>query len=178
MRAPPIMHVIVALLLSPSAVVGQARNSNTSLPSTDKAAGFLTRLAGTWRFEMYAAGQRGPVASGQREMRLMGDSTKLAWTETFDSRSDTGVGILGHNAATDAWYVLGAYTHEPNPVVLIGRADHSAHTVTFDAAPSDVGLARLGTFVASELRLIDVNHFEWVSTDGRWRTVFTRAGHS
>src|SRR5207247_2493955 len=64
--------------------------------------------------------------------------------------SHAGSGFLGYNAATDAWYELGAYAHEPNPVVLVGRADRSGRILMFD--PLEI-TSRPGTYVSSELRL-------------------------
>src|SRR2546427_9898981 len=78
--------------------------------------------------------QTRPVTSGQRQMRLLGDSTKLVWTESFDTKSDTGTGILGYDSAKGVYYVLGAYTHEPHPMVQIGRADGSGRTIRFGPA--------------------------------------------
>jgi len=116
------------------------------------------------------------VASGQRELRLLRDSTKLVWTESFDTKSDTGTGILGYDSAKRVYYVLGAYTHEPHPTVLIGRADESGRTILFDPAAGN--LETPGVLIASEFRLVDIAHFEWVASDGRWRVVFTRIGGS
>ena len=39
-------------------------------------------------------------------------------------------------------------------------------------------MASPGTFVRSEVRLIDADHFGWVASDGSWRAVFTRVGKS
>jgi len=109
-------------------------------------------------------------------MRLLSDSTKLVWTESFDTKSDTGTGILGYDSAKDVYYVLGAYTHEPHPMAQIGRADGSGRAILFDPASGNLEIP--GLFVASELRLVDATHFEWVASDGRWRVVFTRIGSS
>ncbi len=174
MRVPPATCVVLALFFVPTSL-SQGRASNAWVPSSVGAESLLTPLVGTWHFDMYSADRHDPVTSGQREMRLMSDSTKLAWTETFRGRSDIGTGILGYNAATNAYYVLGVYTHEPNPVVLTGRADPSTRSITFDPAPTNPGLAKAGIFEASTLRLIDANDFEWVASDGSWRTVFSRA---
>ncbi len=156
-------YLVAALVLLPRFVLGQAGQSNRSLPSTPQ--GFLALLAGTWHFDLYSQGYHGPVASGQREMRLLADSMKLTWSETY-------------NTATGAYYQLGAVEHEPSPMILIGRVDRSGNTVVFDVASTDARLARPGIYVRSELRLIDPDHFEWVTSDGRGRGVFNRIGHS
>jgi hypothetical protein len=50
--------------------------------------------------------------------------------------------------------------------------------VVFDAGSSDVRVAKPGIYATSELRLVDSDHFEWVTLDGSWRGVFNRIGHS
>jgi len=169
MKRSSVTSLFAAFLVLPSVLVSQTGTLKTP----------VTRISG--------------VATVLIKMRLLSDSTKLAWTETPVDRphrgtsvqgyrtaanvdqSHAGSGFLGYNAATDAWYVLGAYAHEPNPVVLVGRADRSGRTLMFD--PLEI-TSRPGTYVSSELRLIDAEHFEWVASDGGWRAVFTRVGHS
>src|SRR5882762_4446516 len=96
MRVPPATCVVLALFFVPTSL-SQGRASNAWVPSSVGAESLLTPLVGTWHFGMYSADRHDPVTSGQREMRLMSDSTKLAWTETFRGRSDIGTGILGYN---------------------------------------------------------------------------------
>jgi len=175
MKAPARYLIIVALLTLPGFLVAQTPQSNESLPITPER--LLAVLAGTWHFDEYSEGSPGPVGSGQREMRLSADSMKLIWTESFVGRSDNDTGILGYNSATGAYYVLGALTHEPSPMILIGRADRSGRAVVFDVASTDIRLAKRGIYVTSELRLLDADHFEWGASDGRGRVVFNRIGH-
>jgi hypothetical protein len=111
-------------------------------------------------------------------MRLWSDSTKLTWTETFIGEPKTGTGVLGYNTATGAYYLLGALERQPSPMILIGRADSSGHALVFDAGSTDIRVARPAIYARSELRLVDANHFEWVTFDGSWRGVFNRIGHS
>ena len=189
MKARSISQVIATLLALPSLLVSQARVSNVSTlgffadtlarrtPSWNAGGvqALVTALEGKWRFEVFSPNQTAPIASGQREMRLLDDSTKLAWTETSIGQSSVGNGVLGYNYATGAWYVVGAYTHEPDPVVLVGRADSSGHVLVLD--PVEI-TNRPGPFVSSELRIVDTNQLEWVASDGRWRILFTRIGRS
>ncbi len=168
--------VTAAASLGSSPLVSQARPSHTSRLSSVRPQAVIAELAGLWHFDLYTSSQTRPVTSGQRQMRLLSDSTKLVWTESFDTRSDTGTGILGYDSAKRVYYVLGAYTHEPHPMAQIGRADASGHTILFDPAAGNLEIP--GLLVASELRLVDAAHFEWVASDGRWRAVFTRIGSS
>ncbi len=172
----PGCYLVAAFVVLPRLLVAQIVQSNEPIPSRPQ--GLLALLAGTWHFDLYSQASNGPVASGQREMRLLADSMKLTWRETVVGRSETGAGILGYNAATGAYYLLGAIEHEPSPMILIGRVDRSGHTVVFDVASADIRLAKPGIYVTSELRLVDADHFEWVTSDGRGRGVFNRIGHS
>jgi hypothetical protein len=161
MQARSITLAVAALFTVPSLLVSQASPSNTQTlgsfveipsenapgPSTGSVQALMIALAGKWRFDVFSLSQAAPIASGQREMRLLDDSTKLAWTETFIGQSRVGSGMLGYNSATGVWYLVGAYTHEPDPVVLIGRADSSDHVLVFD--PVEV-TSRPGAFVSSK----------------------------
>ncbi len=169
-----VSHVIAAGFLASSSLQGQALTSNASLVSTPQPQAVIAGLAGNWHFDLYQLGHTSPVASGERQMRLLSDSTKLVWTESFDTKSDTGTGILGYDSAKGVYYVLGAYTHEPHPTVLMGRAEGSGRTILFD--PASGTLETPGLLIASELRIVDTAHFEWVASGGGWRVVFTRIG--
>ena len=174
MRISRTHYAILALFFLPAFLLKNGTARHASQPSVVAAGELLQTLAGNWKFQMYAAGRTDPVASGERVMQLMSDSTKLAWSETFAGQRDTGTGVLGHNSTTDAYYMLGVYTHQPNPIVLVGRPDSSAGTIAFDPTPTNLGLAHPGIFTASVLHLIDQNRFEWRAADGSWRVVFTR----
>ena len=167
-----VSHLIAAGFLASGPLLGQALTSNAGLVSTPHPQALIAGLAGSWHFDLYQLGRNTPVASGKRQMRLLSDSTKLVWTESFDTKSDTGTGILGYDAAKGLYYVLGAYTHEPHPVVLSGRAKGAGRTILFDPAAGN--LETHGLLIASELRIVDTAHFEWVASDGSWRVVFTR----
>ncbi len=191
MQRSSVTSLVAAFLVLPSVLVSQTGTLKTPVTRISGVATVLIALEGKWHFDLYSRGDTLPIASGEREMRLLSDSTKLAWTETPVDRphrgtsvqghrtaanvdqSHAGSGFLGYNAATDGWYVLGAYAHEPNPLVLV--ADRSGRTLMFDALEIT---SRPGTYVSSELRLVDAEHFEWVASDGGWRAVFTRVGHS
>jgi hypothetical protein len=176
MKAHSIAHaIVVALLIAPASLAGQVRKSTERVPLSAEPRSLISMLAGTWRFNIYSSTNTDPVSSGQRVMRLLSDSMKLAWTETFGDRADTGTGVFGYNSATAAYYVFGAYTDETDPFVLTGRADGSGDTILFDPLE---GLGHGGNLIASSFHLLDPQHFEWIASDGRWRAVFTRVGHS
>ena len=176
MNTRSVNSVIAAVFVLSGPLSSQARTSGASRQPVPEPHRIIAQLAGTWRFEIYVSGRATPMATGQRQMRLLGDSAKLLWTETFDTRSDTGTGVLGYDSSKGDYYLLGAYTHEAHPVVQVGHSGSSGRTVVFDSTPSDV--APRGVFIASELRLIDNTRFEWVATDRSWRALFTRISGS
>src|SRR4029077_6112150 len=169
-----ISHVVVAGAVASSSLQGQDLTSNASFVRTTQPQAVIAELAGNWHFDLFQPGHTSPVASGERQMRLLSDSTKLLWTESFHTKSDTGTGILGYDSAKGLYYVLGAYTHEPHPVVLSGRADGVGRTILFDPAAGN--LETHGLLIASELRIRDTAHFYWIASDGSCRVVCTRIG--
>jgi hypothetical protein len=135
----------------------------------------LQQLAGTWSFAVYQSAGEAPVATGRREMRLLADSLKLAWTESYDGRPATSDGFLGYDERAGTYYLLGVQSGDPAPMFLVGRAEEGA--IRFDPAKSPAGIGnRPGVFVASDVRVVDRAHFEWTAVDGRWRVEFTRVG--
>jgi len=157
----------LALALATAPVAAQVPTA------TPDAKTVMSRLAGTWQFAVYQPGRTAPVTTGRREMRLLADSLKLAWNETFDGRSADGSGFLGYDAGAGAFYLMGVQAGTHAPMFLVGHAGDG--TIQFDPAASPGGLAnRPGVYVASSVRLVDRDHFEWLAADGRWRVEFTR----
>src|SRR2546425_597491 len=104
MKRSSVTSLLAAFLTLPSVLVSQTGTLKTPVTRISGVETVLIALEGTWHFDLYSRGNTLPIASGEREMRLLSDST--------------------------------------------------------------------------ELRLVDAEHFEWVASDGRWRAVFTRVGHS
>ena len=167
---------VFALFVFPSLVTGQRQAASSSLAQAVRSETLLSSLAGTWRFQMFSADRADPVGTGQRVMQLMSDSTKIAWSETRDGQSDIGTGILGHNSNTGTYYLLGTYTHDPNPIVLVGIVGDSNRTIAFEPVPSTFGFTPAGVFTTSELRFVNANTFEWIAADRSWHVLFTRTG--
>ena len=144
--------------------------------STDSATGSsaIVRLAGSWSFVVYTADAPDtPVATGRREMTLLADSLKVAWTESYDARSGTSSGFLGFNPRARKYYLMGVSSNRPDPMYLVGTA--TAAGIEFHPRQSPGGVGnRPGLYIASELRMIDDDHLEWRAVDGRWRAVFRR----
>jgi hypothetical protein len=157
----------LALALATAPVAAQVPTA------TSDAKAVMSRLAGTWQFAVYQPGRAAPVTTGRREMRLLADSLKLAWNETLDGRAADGSGFLGYDAGGDAFYLMGVQAGTHSPMFLVGHAGDGM--IQFDPATSPAGLAnRPGVYVASSVRMVDRDHFEWLAADGRWRVEFTR----
>lgn len=155
-------------------VSGLAGAQDTTRPM--RPGDMIPQLAGTWSFEMFVRGRDYPFAKGQREMRLVADSTKLLWTDEFDGTSTTGAGLLGYDERFAAFYLMSVQTDHSTPTFILGyRRDG---TVVWDPArTSEIwDDQRLGTYIVSELRLIDADHFEWVAVNGAWRVEYARVG--
>ena len=174
MRPLSLCVLASAMLLGSAPVASQERASGPASPAARRA--LIKELAGAWRFAIYHPGDPNAVATGRRDMRLMADSLKLVWTETFDTTPNGGTGILGYDAAKGAYFVVGAYANTQAPFLLVGQVDSAGRTVTFRPIPNTPSLSSAdGALIDSELHLIDAQHFEWTAYDGRWRVVFTRA---
>jgi hypothetical protein len=135
---------------------------------------FMPKLAGTWSFEMFARGRDYPYAKGQREMKFVADSTKLLCTEEFDGSPITNVAIMGYDERFTAFYLMSVHTDGSTPTFILGYSEDS--TIVWNPArTSEIWDSQgLGTYIVSELHLIDANHFEWVADNGAWRVQYTR----
>src|SRR5256886_15128752 len=63
----------------------------------EPARGILRTLVGTWRFEIWFAGNYGgaPDASGTRVVKALFDDLRLEWSEQLDHSTIAGQGVLG-----------------------------------------------------------------------------------
>jgi hypothetical protein len=174
MRSLSLCVLASAILLRAAPLRSQEQVTDPVSPAARIA--FIKELAGAWRFAVYHTGNPKAVATGRRDMRLMADSLKLVWTETFDTTPNDGSGILGYDAAKGTYFVVGAYANTQAPFLLVGQVDSAGHSVTFRPIPNTPSLGSAeGELIDSELHLVDAQHFEWTAYDGRWRVVFTRA---
>ena len=176
MNTLSVHSVIAVMFLLSSPLLSQAHVSSSLRQPFPELRAIIPELAGNWCFDIYAPGRTTPIATGRRQMRLLSDSTKLVWIETFNTSSDTGTGILGYDSKKGVYYLLGAYTHEAHPVAQLGHLGSSGRAIVFDSTSSNIALP--GVFIASELQLVDSTRFEWVASDRSWRAVFTRISGS
>jgi hypothetical protein len=133
----------------------------------------LAAMAGSWSIAVYLKDSTHAVRSGHEAMTLLGDSLKVAWTDTYAGHADTSMGFLGYDRFAARYYQIGVTYHGNAPKYLLGKATGSG--ILFDPAESPGGVGNEpGTYIATVLRVVDANHFEWRSVDGRRRVTFTR----
>src|SRR5207237_10239298 len=91
----------------------ELRPSPSSEPShLEPARGILHRLVGTWRFEIWFAGNYGdaPDASGTRMVKALFDDLRLEWTEQLDHTTIAGQGVLGFDPGSDRFFSSAVYS--------------------------------------------------------------------
>src|SRR5437879_80712 len=90
MKRSSVTSLLAAFLTLPSVLVSQTGTLKTPVTRISGVETVLIALEGTWHFDLYSRGNTLHIASGEREMRLLSDSTKLAWKRLLS---------IGHTAA-------------------------------------------------------------------------------
>src|SRR5205814_8280179 len=192
----PRLHRTVALALSALAVaaiaplrlaaqgnerLGRATDlvsSASAEPShLEPARGILRTLVGTWRFEIWFAGNYGgaPDASGTRVVKALFDDLRLEWTEQLDHSTIAGQGVLGFDPGTDRFFSSAVYSAGAAPEFLTGTLDAAEPLVTFSSMlPAPTAGPGQPVGPASIMTMLDQNHFAWTARDPAWRAMFTR----
>jgi len=157
----------------PSAVV--ARPTSHLQP----ARGMLGDLVGTWRFEIWFAGNFSgtPDVSGIRVLKALFDDLRLEWTELLDHSQVQGQGFVGFDPASDRFFSTSVYNVGTAPELLTGVLDDAQPSITFYALTISPGPGESppsAAAPASTLAVLDHDHFTWTAQDRSWRAVFTR----
>jgi hypothetical protein len=163
---------ILALVAATLATAVTPATSQQPLePSAAKSV--ITTLAGRWSFQMFRRGREHPFGKGVREMQLMGDSLKLSWTERFEGSSETTAGFLGYDEPYESFYLVAVRSDRSTPLFLRGSA--TDNTIRFDPEQTAGSYGNVpGTYIVSELRILDADRFEWVAVNGDWWVAFER----
>jgi hypothetical protein len=137
----------------------------------------LHRLVGTWRFELWFAGNfaGAPDASGTRVLKPLYDDLRLEWTEDLDHSPLAGRGVIGFDPASGRFFSASVYSGGPAPEVMSGVLDDAEPLITFQAialSPDSGAVRRAGPGLA--LNVLDDSHFTLAPHDRAWRAVFTR----
>ena len=90
----------------------------------------LQRLAGTWSFEWRSADGAG--ATGTRQYRVLPDSLRVVWDESYAASRRTGHGTLWYHPRAQRFFYFGLYAPPVAAMLLTGRFDRLGTTVTFD----------------------------------------------
>src|SRR5437660_12255052 len=143
----------------------------------EPARGILRTLVGTWRFEIWFAGNYGGAsdASGTRVVKALFDDLRLEWTEQLDHSTIAGQGVLGFDPGSDRFFSSAVYSAGAAPEFMTGSRDAAEPVVTFTPIlPAPAASAGQPVVPASIMTMLDQNHFAWTARDRAWRAVFTR----
>ena len=177
--------IAAALVASPSVLAAQgakesggrgrvgavAESSPSPSPShAQPARGILATLVGTWRFEVWFAGNySGPAdAAGTRVIHSLYDDLRVEWTEALDHSAAKGQGIVGFDPAIDRFFWSAVYSTGAAPELLTGVLDDAQPTIAFRPVAGGDSAA------PAALTMVDDDHFTWGTPDRSWRAVFTR----
>lgn len=152
--------------------------ATTAGPSShlEPARGILGDLVGTWRFEIWFAGNftGTPDVSGIRAMKALFDDLRLEWTEVLDHSQVQGQGLVGFDPSSDRFFSTSVYNVGSAPELLTGIPDDAQPSITFYAISIAPGAGDPPPPPMSTLAMVDHDHFTWTAQDRAWRAVFTR----
>jgi Protein of unknown function (DUF1579) len=135
----------------------------------EPARGILRTLVGTWRFEVWFAGNFGgaPDASGTRRLTTLFDDLRLQWTEELDHSPIQARGMLGFDPKSGRFFSSSVSSAGSGAELMTGSLDSAEPLLTFRpvADANDQAFA---------ITLLDEDHFRSAALDHSWRAVFTR----
>jgi len=158
---------------------GRGRPSTTVARPTshvEPARGMLGDLVGTWRFEIWFAGNFSgtPDVSGIRVVKALFDDLRVQWTEVLDHSQVQGQGLLGFDPSSDRFFSTSVYNVGSAPELLTGIPDDAQPSITFYAISISPGAGDPPPPPTSTLAVVDHDHFTWTAQDRAWRAVFAR----
>jgi hypothetical protein len=158
---------------------GRGRSIATAARPTSHlqpARGMLGDLVGTWRFEIWFAGNFSgtPDVSGIRVLKALFDDLRLEWTEVLDHSQVQGQGLVGFDPSSDRFFSTAVYNVGSAPELLTGILDDAQPSITFYALSISPGAGEPPPGPSATLAVLDHDHFTWTAQDRTWRAVFTR----
>ena len=158
---------------------GRGRPAATAARSTSHvqpARGMLGDLVGSWRFEIWFAGNFSgtPDVSGLRVLKALFDDLRLEWTEVLDHSQVQGQGLVGFDPSSDRFFSTAVYNVGSAPELLTGILDDAQPSITFYAISISPAAGDPAPLPFSTLAVLDHDHFTWTAQDRGWRAVFTR----
>ncbi|HMH83312.1 MAG TPA: DUF1579 family protein [Gemmatimonadales bacterium] len=157
--------------------IGSAAPLPPAASRLEPARGILRSLVGTWRFEVWFAGNfdGAPDASGTRVVTTLFDDLRLQWTEALDRSPIQGQGIIGFDPGSGRFFSTAVYSAGSAPELMTGTLDSAAPLVTFSPIPASSDPSPAERAIQSfALTMLDRNHFASAALDHGWRSVFTR----
>jgi hypothetical protein len=171
-------RILTTAILSVRVLAAQApATASLGHSHLERARGILRNLAGTWRFEIWFAGNfdGAPDASGARVVTPLLDDLCVAWTEEVDYSGIHGQGLIGFDPGSDRFFSAAVYSVGYAPEFMSGILDDAAPLITFRPIPVSPRAHRGEQLSrSSELNMLDRDHFTWAALDRGWRAVFTR----
>jgi hypothetical protein len=154
-----------ALARPASAAIAPSPESSRLEP----ARAIVQRLVGTWRFELWFAGNFGsaPDATGTRVVTTLFDDLRVQWTEALDHSQIETRGIIGFDPGSGRFFSSAVSSAGPAPEFMMGTLDSAEPLVTFRPVADSAGQS-------FALTLLDDDHFRSAALDHSWRAVFTR----
>jgi hypothetical protein len=158
---------------------GRGRAGSPAVRATSHlqpARGMLGDLVGTWRFEIWFAGNFSGTAdvSGIRVVKALFDDLRLEWTEVLDHSQVQGQGLVGFDSSSDRFFSTAVYNVGSAPELMTGILDDAQPSITFSAIAISPAAGEPPAVPASTLAVVDHDHFTWTAQDRGWRAVFTR----
>jgi len=140
------------------------------------ARGIVGDLAGTWRFEIWFAGNfsNTPDVTGIRVLKALFDDLRLEWTEVLDHSGAQGQGLVGFDPASDRFFSTSVYNVGSAPELLTGVLDDAQPSITFYPISISPAAGEPPPAPSSTLAVLDRDHFTWTAQDRAWRAVFSR----
>ena len=157
----------------------RARAGSTAARPTSHlqpARGMLGDLVGSWRFEIWFAGNFSgtPDVSGIRVVKPLFDDLRLEWTEVLDHSQVQGQGLVGFDPSSDRFFSTSVYNVGSAPELMTGIPDDAQPSITFYAIALSPAAGEPPPPPSSTLAVVDHDHFTWTAQDRAWRAVFTR----
>ena len=154
--------------------VAAAARVQPAASGVSPARSLLHSLVGTWRFEIWFAGNLdgAPDASGTRVVRALFDDLRVEWTEQLDHTAVQGQGMIGFDERSGRFYSTSLSNAGSGAEFMTGVPDPNEPRITF--SPMSLLLDAGGGQQSAALSMLDQNHFTWAPEDHAWRAVFTR----
>lgn len=183
--AAGVLAIVAAAAQRLVAQGGEKANRSVELTPTvslersrlEPARSILRNLVGTWRFEIWFAGNfdGAPDASGTRVVRALYDDLRVEWTEELDHSPIRGQGIIGFDARTGRFVSTSVYNAGSGAEFMTGILERAEPLITFSPISLSPGAhPGLQLMQSSAMSMLDPDHFTWAALDRGWRAVFTR----